>query len=109
MYKGGYTGKVLRVNLTAQTVTEEDLPLELAENLIGGAGFGMKYLFDEVKGGTDPLGPDNKLIFAPGPFSGTSIPCASRMSVTAKSPLTGAVGMALTGGVFSGGAQICRL
>ena len=100
MYKGGYTGKVLRVNLTDQTATQEDLPLEFAEDLIGGAGFGIKYLFDEVKGGTDALGPDNKLIFAPGPFSGTNIPCASRMSVTAKSPLTGAVGMALTGGYF---------
>jgi len=100
MYKGGYTGNVLRINLTDQTATEEALPLELAKDFIGGAGFGIKYLFDEVKGGTDPLGPDNKLIFAPGPFSGTSVPCASRMSVTAKSPLTGAVGMGLTGGYF---------
>ena len=100
MYKGGYTGKILRINLTDQTSKEEALPLEIAKDFIGGAGFGIKYLFDEVKGGTDPLGPDNKLIFASGPFSGTTIPCASRMSVTAKSPLTGAVGMALTGGYF---------
>jgi aldehyde:ferredoxin oxidoreductase len=99
MYKGGYTGKILRVNLTEQTSKEEALPLEIAESFIGGAGFGIKYLFDEVKGGTDPLGPDNKLIFASGPFSGTTIPCASRMAVT-KSPLTNAVGVALTGGYF---------
>ncbi len=100
MYKGGYTGRILRINLTDQTVKEEKLPKELARNYIGGAGFGVKYLFDEVKGGTDPFGPDNKLIFSLGPFSGTSIPCASRMAVTAKSPLTGAVGMALSGGYF---------
>jgi len=100
MYKGGYSGKVLRVNLTEQNSTVEDLPGEIAKDFIGGAGFGIKYLFDEVKGGTDALGPDNKLIFASGPFSGTTIPCASRMAVTAKSPLTGAVGMALTGGYF---------
>ena len=100
MYKGGYSGKVLRVNLTEQNSTVEDLPEEIAKDFIGGAGFGIKYLFDEVKGGTDALGPDNKLIFASGPFSGTTIPCASRMAVTAKSPLTGAVGMALTGGYF---------
>jgi aldehyde:ferredoxin oxidoreductase len=100
MYKGGYTGKVLRINLTDQTAKEEALALEMAKDFIGGAGFGIKYLFDEVPPGTDPLGPDNKLIFAPGPFSGTSIPCASRMAVTAKSPLTGAVGMAQTGGYF---------
>lgn len=100
MYKGGYSGKVLRVNLTEQNSTVEDLPQKTAKDFIGGAGFGIKYLFDEVKGGTDALGPENKLIFASGPFSGTSIPCASRMAVTAKSPLTGAVGMALTGGHF---------
>jgi len=100
MYKGGYTGKILRINLTDQTAREEKLPREIAKDFIGGAGFGIKYLFDEVPAGTDPLGPDNKLIFAPGPFSGTTVPCASRMAVTGKSPLTGAVGMALTGGYF---------
>ncbi len=100
MYQGGYTGKVLRVNLTDQTTKEEDLSVDMAKNFIGGAGFGIKYLFDEVKKGTDALGPDNKLIFASGPLSGTNVPCASRMAVTAKSPLTGAVGMGLSGGQF---------
>jgi aldehyde:ferredoxin oxidoreductase len=100
MYKGGYTGKILRINLTNQTTKEEALPLEIAKDFIGGAGFGIKYLFDEVKAGTDPLGPENKLIFASGPFSGTTIPCASRMAVAANSPLTNAVGVALTGGYF---------
>jgi aldehyde:ferredoxin oxidoreductase len=100
MYQGGYIGKVLRINLSEQTAKEEELPLQVAQDFIGGAGFGIKYLFDEVKGGADPLGPENKLIFVSGPLSGTSVPCASRMAVTAKSPLTGAVGMALTGGYF---------
>ncbi len=100
MYKGGYTGKILRINLTDQTVKEEDLPFQMAKDFIGGAGFGIKYLFDEVPANADALGPDNKLIFSPGPFSGTNVPCASRMAVTAKSPLTGAVGMALSGGHF---------
>ncbi len=100
MYNGGYTGKILRINLTEQRSNEEELPLEVAKDYIGGAGFGIKYLYDEVPAGTDPLVPHNKLVFASGPFSGTTIPCASRMAVTAKSPLTGAVGMALTGGHF---------
>jgi aldehyde:ferredoxin oxidoreductase len=100
MYKGGYIGKILRINLTDQKANEEELPLDVAKAYIGGAGFGIKYLYDEVPPGANPLGPDNKLIFASGPFSGTTIPCASRMAVTAKSPLTGAVGMALTGGQF---------
>lgn len=100
MFQGGYMGKVLRVNLTTKKITVEDLPEKIARDYIGGAGFGVKYLFDEVPGAVDPLGPDNKLIFAPGPLSGTAAPCASRMAVTTKSPLTGAVGMSLSGGYF---------
>ena len=100
MYKGGYAGKILRINLSARTAQEETLPLNLARDYIGGAGFGIKYLFDELKAGTDPMGPENKLIFSVGPFSGTTIPCASRMAVTSKSPLTGAIGLSLTGGHF---------
>ncbi|MBW1805935.1 MAG: aldehyde ferredoxin oxidoreductase, partial [Deltaproteobacteria bacterium] len=100
MYNGGYIGKVLRVNLTEKIAKTEDLPLEIARDYIGGAGLGIKYLFDEVSAGADPLGPENRLIFAPGPFSGTTVPCASRMAVTGKSPLTNAVGVALTGGHF---------
>ena len=100
MYSGGYTGKILRINLTNKTTKEEPLSEALARDFMGGAGFGIKYLYDEVKPGTDALGPDNKLIFAPGPFTGAGVPCSSRMAVTGKSPLTGAVGVGLTGGHF---------
>ena len=100
MYSGGYTGKVLRVDLTDQTTRIEALPFETARDYLGGAGFCIKYLFDELETGTDPLGPENKLVFAAGPFTGTSVPCASRMAVGAKSPLTGAMGVAMTGGHF---------
>jgi aldehyde:ferredoxin oxidoreductase len=100
MYSGGYAGKILRINLSNKTSREERLSEEMARDFIGGAGFGIKYLFDEVKPGIDPLGPDNILVFAPGPFTGAGVPCASRMAVTGKSPLTGAVGMALSGGEF---------
>jgi aldehyde:ferredoxin oxidoreductase len=100
MYSGGYAGKVLRINLTDKTSKEEPLPEAVARDYIGGAGFCIKYLYDEVKPDVDPLGPDNKLIFAVGPFTGAGIPCASRMSAAAKSPLTGAVGLALSGGYF---------
>jgi aldehyde:ferredoxin oxidoreductase len=96
----GYTGKILRINLANKTSRQEDVPLEVTKDFIGGAGFGIKYLFDEVKASTNPFGPENKLIFAPGPFSGTTVPCASRMAVTSKSPLTNAVGMSLAGGYF---------
>lgn len=62
MYHGGYTGKIMRIDLTHQTTRKEKLPLRVAKDFIGGAGFGIKFLFDEVKAGTDPLGPENKLI-----------------------------------------------
>jgi aldehyde:ferredoxin oxidoreductase len=100
MYSGGYTGKVLRVDLTEQTFSEEPLPVDVARDFIGGAGFTVKYLFDEVPAACDPLGPENKLIYASGPFTGTRIPCASRMAINAKSPATGAMGVAMTGGHF---------
>jgi aldehyde:ferredoxin oxidoreductase len=97
MYSGGYAGRILRINLSNKTSKEERLSVEMARNFIGGAGFCIKVLFDEVKPGVDPLGPENILIFAPGPFTGAGIPCASRMAVTGKSPLTGAVGMSFSG------------
>lgn len=100
MLKGGYTGKILRVNLTDQSVKTESISEELARNFIGGTGFGIKYLADEVPADVDPLGPNNKMIISVGPFCGTTIPCASRMAITTKSPLTGAVGMGLSGGYF---------
>jgi len=63
MYNGGYTGKILRINLTDQTVKKEKLPLKVAKDFIGGAGFGVKFLFDEVKAGTDPLRPGQQTDF----------------------------------------------
>ncbi|MFO7888171.1 MAG: aldehyde ferredoxin oxidoreductase N-terminal domain-containing protein, partial [Eubacteriales bacterium] len=100
MLKGGYTGKILRVNLTTEEITKEEISEETAKKFIGGTGFGLKYLLDEVDPKADPLGEDNKMYFASGPLSGTKAPCASRMAVVTKSPLTGAVGMALSGGYF---------
>jgi aldehyde:ferredoxin oxidoreductase len=100
MYKGGYVGKILRVNLSSLSAREETLPDELVRDYLGGAGFAIKCLYDEVKPRTPALSEDNKLIFADGPLTATGAPCASRMAVVAKSPLTGAVGMALSGGHF---------
>jgi aldehyde:ferredoxin oxidoreductase len=100
MYSGGYTGKILRVDLSTKTFVEEPLPVEVARDFIGGAGFTVKYLFDEVPAECDPLGPENKLIYAVGPFTGTRVPCASRMAINAKSPATGAMGVGLSGGHF---------
>ena len=96
----GYWGKILRINLTDKSAFEEILPFDVAKDFIGGAGSGIKVLFDEVKADTDPLGPENKVIFSVGPCTGTGVPCASRMSVVSKSPLTNALGLSLSGGYF---------
>ncbi|MCL1848098.1 MAG: aldehyde ferredoxin oxidoreductase family protein [Clostridiales bacterium] len=100
MVKGGYTGKILRVNLTNRSFSEEVLDEKIIRDYIGGAGFGLYYLFHEVPAKADALGPDNKLVFATGPLSGTDAPCASRLAIAGKSPLTGAVGLSSTGGYF---------
>ncbi len=71
MYKGGYAGKILRIDLTKQAAKEEPLPEEIVKNYLGGAGFAIKYIYDEVKAGTPALGEDNKLIFAIGPLTAT--------------------------------------
>ncbi|MCL6476920.1 MAG: aldehyde ferredoxin oxidoreductase family protein [Peptococcaceae bacterium] len=98
--KGGYTGRILRVNLTDRIVSEEELSYQTARDYIGGAGLGIRLLYDQVKPGTDPLGPDNVLIFCTGPLTGTNAPCASRMAVATRSPLTGAAGVSFSGGHF---------
>jgi aldehyde:ferredoxin oxidoreductase len=100
MYRGGYTGKILRIDLSRKIAHEEALPEKIVTDYLGGAGFAIRYLYDELKPGTPALGKDNKLIFAVGPLTATGAPCASRMAVAAKSPLTGAMGMALSGGQF---------
>ncbi|MBI4767055.1 MAG: aldehyde ferredoxin oxidoreductase family protein [Deltaproteobacteria bacterium] len=96
----GFMGKILRVDLTAGKVWDEPIPVDLARQFLGGAGLATRYLYDEVPPGTDPLGPDNRLIFMAGPLTGTTSPSASRYSVVTKSPLTGIWGQANSGGSF---------
>jgi len=100
MYRGGYTGRTAWVDLTNKKVEIQSTDTELARLFLGATGFGIKLLYDHVKPGTDPLGPDNILVFAPGPLTGTDSPCSSRMAATTRSPLTGAVGMSTSGGHF---------
>jgi aldehyde:ferredoxin oxidoreductase len=96
-----YAGKILRVNLTTGKISTELLSEELAKNYVGGIGLGIRLLVDNSKPGTDPLSPDNPLIFATGPLSGTMGPTAGNgYAVTSKSPATGGVGEAKAHGFF---------
>jgi aldehyde:ferredoxin oxidoreductase len=100
MNTGGYAGKTAWIDLTHKEVEITTTDSELMKLYMGGTGFGVKLLYDHIKPGTDPLGPENLLIFAAGPLTGSDSPSSSRMAVTARSPLTGAVGMATSGGHF---------
>jgi aldehyde:ferredoxin oxidoreductase len=96
----GFTGKLLRVNLTDQRITIEEVNKAWAKQYLGGAGLATKYFYEEVPGGIDPLGLSNKLIFMTGPLTGTASASASRYSVVSKSPQTGLWGQANSGGSF---------
>ncbi|MEW6662389.1 MAG: aldehyde ferredoxin oxidoreductase family protein [Bacillota bacterium] len=96
----GYAGKLLRVDLTRGTVSTENLPLEFVRKYLGGRGLAARILYDEVPAGADPLGPDNKVIFATGPLANTRIPGSTRYLVCTKSPLTGGWGDANAAGNF---------
>jgi aldehyde:ferredoxin oxidoreductase len=88
----GWTGQILRVNLTTKTFKVETFTEEFAHKWIGGRGFAAKILFDELKPGIDPLGPDNKFIVAVGPIAGIPAPNTGKAVVAAKSPITGGYG-----------------
>ena len=95
-----YLGKLLRVDLSAWKSWEESLDVGFARAFIGGSGLAARYIFDMVDGSTDPLGPENPLVFMTGPLVGTAMPSAGRYSVCAISPLTGIWGEANSGGFF---------
>ena len=88
----GWTGQILRVNLTTKTFRAETFTEEFAHKWIGGRGFAVKILYDELKPGIDPLGPDNKFIVAVGPIAGIPAPNTGKAVVAAKSPMTGGYG-----------------
>jgi aldehyde:ferredoxin oxidoreductase len=94
----GWTGTVLRVNLTTGTITKEPLKEDWARDFVGGRGLGAKYLFEELDPQVDPLSPDNKLIFATGPLTGTNASCGARYMVVTKGPLTNAITTSNSGG-----------
>ena len=87
----GWWGRILRVDLTDNKVWVQEYSEEVAENFIGGRGLAAWILWNEAKN-VDPLGPDNKLIFASGPFNGLPTPSGGKMVIAAKSPLTGGYG-----------------
>ncbi|MDY7078359.1 MAG: aldehyde ferredoxin oxidoreductase family protein [Chloroflexota bacterium] len=95
-----YTGKWLYVDLTTGKIEPREYDQTLAENYLGGNGFGARMLWEHVGAEVDPLAPENLLIIATGPLVGTLMPNGCRMEAIAKSPLTGIYGDANAGGFF---------
>jgi aldehyde:ferredoxin oxidoreductase len=100
----GWVGKILRVDLTRGESKTEELDRNLAQKFIGGRGLGSKILYDEIDPKIDPFSPNNKLIMATGPLTGTSASAAGRYMAITKSPLTGTIACSNSGGHF--GAEL---
>lgn len=96
----GYMGKMLFVDLKTGKITEETPDESLYRDFIGGPGLGAKILYDRMKGGVDPLGPENMLGFVTGPLTGSPANTGARYTVVCKSPITGGWGDANSGGIF---------
>ena len=99
-----WTRKILRVDLTKGTCKSEPLNMEWAQQYLGQRGLATKYFVEEVDPKVDPLSPENKMIMATGPLTGTPASTGGRYSVITKGPLTGAIACSNSGGYF--GAEL---
>ncbi len=95
-----YTGKILDIDLSTGKIGEYEVSDRDRELFLGGRFLTTKILWDELKPGIDPLSKDNLLIVMTAPMTGTNAPCTSRYDISAKSPLTGAIGHSNSGGNF---------
>jgi len=103
----GYAGRVLRVDLTTGKTRVEQLNVDIARKYIGGIGLGMKLWLDNSQPGVDPFSPENPLVLALGPVSGTMFPTAGNgHAFVSKSPATFGIGEAVAHGTF--GAEMKR-
>jgi len=96
----GWHGRLLRVDLTAGTCSVEELNQTWAHKFLGGRGLATKYFVEEVDAEVDPFSPENKLIMAAGPLTGTYGAANGRYMVITKSPLTGTIACSNSGGYF---------
>ena len=100
----GWQRKILRVDLTKGTAKSEPLDMDWAAQYLGERGLATKYLMENMDPRADPMGPDNVLIFATGPLTGTMASTSGRYAVVTKGPLTGAIACSNSGGKF--GAEL---
>ncbi|MHB8092853.1 MAG: aldehyde ferredoxin oxidoreductase family protein [Syntrophales bacterium] len=102
-----YQNKFLKLDLSKREAVEAPLAPDVVRDFLGGRGFGIEYLYKHLSPHTDPLSPDNILLFLPGILGGTSAPGFSRWIVAARSPLTGAYIRSVCGGKFGAAIKTC--
>lgn len=93
-----FLGRLLVVDLSARASRVVPLDPSLCQNYLGGVGLATRLLWDYSRPGCDPLGPDNVMVFAAGPLTGTMAPSASKYAIATRSPLTGFIGDSLSSG-----------
>ena len=96
----GYHGRFLEVDLTNRTTRDLPLSEDFCKKYIGGATMAAALIYERLAPGTDPLAPENPMVMATGPFTGSPLPMVSRYAVAGISPLTGFWGEATSGGTF---------
>ncbi|MBC2713769.1 MAG: aldehyde ferredoxin oxidoreductase family protein [Desulfobacteraceae bacterium] len=96
----GYFGKFLKIDLTNNQTEDITISDDDQKKYVGGSTLAAKIIYDYVKPGMDPLAPENPMVFATGPFTGSNVPMVSRSAVCGISPGTGLWGEATTGGKF---------
>ncbi|MCX9012499.1 MAG: aldehyde ferredoxin oxidoreductase family protein [Candidatus Methanoperedens sp.] len=96
----GWTGRTVTIDLSDSRITQVESDANLLKAFIGGRGLGVKTYYDAVDPGIDPLVPENLLIFATGPLTGTAAPMSGRHAMVSKSPLTGTIFDSSSGGFF---------
>ncbi len=96
----GWAEKILDIDLTSGTIKTYPLDMEMARLFVGGRGLGARLLWDLVSPGVDPLSSENVLVFTNGPLTATGYQTSNRFSVSTKSPLTGTILDANSGGFW---------
>ncbi|MFH1148773.1 MAG: aldehyde ferredoxin oxidoreductase family protein [Pseudomonadota bacterium] len=94
----GWQGRILRVDLSSGKIEENALESADRENFLGGRGIGVKWVYDH--GMVEALSPQNLLVFAAGPLTGTGALTSGRAAAVSKSPLTGTICSSNAGGSF---------
>ncbi len=101
--KSGFSfpeARILDVNLTNKKISKKTLPGDIYKLYPGGSALGVYLMLQEMRPNIDPFSPDNMLVFAVSPFAGLPISGTSRLTISTKSPLTGACGDSQSGGDF---------